>query len=168
MDLYDIQTIISLIVTSVVVGLGIYYPWASKEALIPSLSLLVYYNIFDMIVGLKGYIKNDIATLVHHIFVSCGTFILLHIIQDNYKYDMYRITRWGMIAEVTTWCNNIRILSRHTFLKSTVSFLFGIVFLIGRAIMSIGLYYDMYNNQCNSCIVVYRIVFIFLILDLEI
>jgi hypothetical protein len=147
MELYDIQTVISFIVTSIVVGLGIYYPWASKEALIPSLSLLVCYNIVDMIIGFKGYIKNDIATLFHHIVVLSGTYTILHIIQNNYTHDMYRLTRWGMIAEVTSWCNNIRILTRNTPFKSIISFLFGIVFLIGRAVMSIGLYYDMHNNK---------------------
>ena len=147
MKRYDFQTLISLGVTMCIVNLNIYYPWTSKEALIPSLSLLVFYNLFDMIIGFKVYLKNDKATLFHHIVVGTGTYFLLQLVKDNYTNDLYRIARWGMIAEVTSFCNNIRIILRNTSLKWLTSLIFGIVFLIGRGIMTFGLYYDMQQNS---------------------
>ena len=85
--------------------------------------------------------------LIHHTVVICMMQYLIQLVENNYDYDLYRLARWGMIAEVTSIFNALRYILNKTYFEVFSLYLFGIVFLIGRFIMSFGLYYDMYDNK---------------------
>ena len=146
-NIVETQNYITLFVTVGVIFLNIYYSWASKQAIILTLYILKYYNALDIIINCNHYTKNQISMLIHHTVVICMMQYLIQLVENNYDYDLYRLARWGMIAEVTSIFNALRYILNKTYFEVFSLYLFGIVFLIGRFIMSFGLYYDMYDNK---------------------
>ena len=148
MKLFDFQLILSLAVSSTVVFLNISNPWASKVIMLPTINLLLIYNIVDLILGIKYYIKYDKALFIHHLCAIGITYILSKDFDTIYTFDIYRISRWGLLAEVTTVFNNIRLLTRkNEQLKNITTNIFAGVFVVGRTIMSIGFFVSLYKNQ---------------------
>ena len=148
MNLYDFQTVISMVASSMVLFYNTYqYPWASQEAMVPTAYILMTYNIIDAILGAHQYIRKDPATLLHHICVTGGIYSILDILRYHYDSDIYRLNYWLMMAEVTTVFNNIRILTRKTSIKKYTAGLFAVCFLVGRTSMTVGIYYNLYQNR---------------------
>ena len=76
MKLFDFQLILSLAVSSTVVFLNISNSWASKEAMLPTLNILLVYNIVDLVIGFQQYIKHDKVMFLHHLCTICITCII--------------------------------------------------------------------------------------------
>ncbi len=144
--LMKMQNYVSLCATTSVVFLNIYYSWASKKALILTLYILKYYNVLDTLINFNHYKKTQFSMLVHHVLVIYITCIVIRLVENKYDHDLYRISRWAIIAEFTSVFNALRCIFAHTRFDVFFTYLFGIIFLLGRFIMSVGLYYDMYEN----------------------
>lgn len=148
MNLYIFQTIISLLVSSSVIYTNtIVYDWASYDGIMYTKNVLCMYMIFDTIVGFNHYIKKDIATLLHHFLFILALYILsININSDSYNNDIYRISRWVLLNELSTIVNNIRILLRSTKYEYTGNVIFGLTFITSRTVAVIGSYYELINN----------------------
>lgn len=149
MNLYYIQTYISLIVCSSVLILNtIIYDWASRESTGITLNILLSYMVVDTIIGFKHYIKRDYATLIHHIiftsFIICSKYLIY---KHSYNEPLYKIGRWVLLNEASTFMNNIRILFSRTKYSDICNAVFAIVFLITRSIAVIGSYIELIDND---------------------
>ena len=156
LDTYTIQTIISLINTIYVIGINIYYEWGSYHTLQLIKYPVLIYNIIDIVIGHKYYIKHDKMTLIHHLIIILAS---LYVIFSDTKYLLPIVTiyKWFLYGEVTSMFNNIRIILRNSVYKTITRVLFAVIFIVFRSIMTIGLLYDypIYeNNKIISFIVV--------------
>lgn len=141
------QTIGSLLTTASVVGLNLHLGWASPAAIIPSGYALLSYNVLDTIVGWPYYVSFDRTMLAHHVGAVAGIGTLLHAcVAGGYVADLQRFVAWVLLAEVTTFFNCIRLLTRHTAWRHTTESIFGLVFLVGRAAMTVGCTLALYSN----------------------
>ena len=141
------QTVASLFTTTSIVAMNLHYGWASKAAVIPSGYLLLSYNVVDTAVGGAYYITFDRTMLVHHIASIAAIGVLLQsVIGGGYTVDLQRFVQWVLLAEVTTFFNSIRLLTRKTCCRRITEQLFGAVFIAGRSAMTIGCTQALYNN----------------------
>ena len=145
---HQINGIFSLISTTTMLGLNLYYPWASKDALVPCAYILFAYNFGDLIFSYKRYMKSkNLGFVFHHLMVVIGSIIMHYYLLPNYSHGLYRVIRWLYLAEVSTFFFSIRTLLLGTRYENISTKLFGLSFLIFRSIQTIGFTFELYKNS---------------------
>lgn len=138
---YRVQTAASALATTAVLGVNLYLGWATQIALMHSMWILIGYNVFDSVYGFREYWKHDRIYLLHHACAcSCVAMgaVLLHWGDATTRDSVQRLAAWLLLAEVTTHFNNVRLLTRTTWLRRVTQMLFAAAFLVGRSAMTLG------------------------------
>ena len=144
MNLYFFQTFVSLVVHSAMVGLHLSLGWADVMATYWTGHLIIFYEIFDVMLGWEHYWKRDKLMLVHHGVSLAGAMFLLRYLQHGNDEVVGLVTDifgWFMLSEVTTVFNSVRILSRGcgAWMAIFGRALFAVVFILLRGIQTLGL-----------------------------
>jgi hypothetical protein len=148
MNLWELQTVLALVSSTLATASHLYHPWGSMAALCLSSVNLFCYNLVDTALGWTHYWQKDRVTLVHHGGVTAFSLFVLHFHERlAYPQEIERIVRWGMLAEVTSIFNNLRILARKTVIAKHMQAIFAAVFLLLRTVMTAGCYYDLHQNR---------------------
>ena len=144
-----IQTLLSLVSSGYILYTNlIQYEWCNEYAVTNTLDILLIYMVLDTILGIKYYICNDKSILVHHIIFSLLCLTCKYMISKHgFIYELYSIGRWLLLNEISTFFNNIRILSSKSTISNITLYLFAISFIVFRPISVIGSYYELINNK---------------------
>ena len=149
------QTVTSVLTTATVLGINLNFGWATRAALFPTIWLLLAYNLFDTAVGLRRYMTREPVYLVHHACSVGGALVALRILyfgDARTVVHLERVTRWLLLAEVTTLFNGVRLLARHTMLQRATEIAFGGIFLVGRSAMTLGCLAELRGNASFAAI----------------
>lgn len=154
--LYIFQSWISLLIHSGMIWVNIDMGWASVPALWWTGHMIIFYELFDVMLGWEGYLKNDRLMLVHHGVALVGGMLLLTFIGDsgddvhdnNFKLATLDTAKWMLLSEMTTIFNSVRIITSHhgKLLAKVFKFnvalvfrgLFAIAFIVLRSVQTIG------------------------------
>ena len=157
-SLYIFQTWVSLVIHSAMVWVNFDMGWASVPALWWTGHMVIFYELFDLMIGWEGYFKKDRLMLAHHGVALVGAMLMLTFIggdggdDGDGGGDMKLVTldtlKWMLLSEVTTVFNSVRIISAHygKFLARIFRFnvalvfrgLFALVFIALRSVQTVG------------------------------
>ena len=126
----------------------------NKTALWWTGHLIIYYEVFDLMVGWEAYWVRDKMMILHHLVTACGGWILLDCLGSEDK-EVVNIVRsvmcWAMLSEVTTVFNALRIVTGAwgSYVKFVTETLFAGVFCSLRTIQTVGMAWSLVTYWSN-------------------
>lgn len=142
--LYIFQTCVSLFIHSSMVWLNLHLGWASVEALHLTGHLIIFYEMFDLMIGWERYMKKDKLMIFHHIVALSSGITMMHFLgsEDEEVVKMVQmLLYYGLLSEVTTIFNALRLLVRNC--GNTVVLVsravFAVVFCTLRSVQTVGM-----------------------------
>lgn len=153
-SLYIFQSWVSLFVHSAMVWINWSLGWAGVDALWYTGHMIMFYEMFDLFVGWRGYWERDRLMLVHHAVTWAAGWTLLYFLGSDEEEIVMAVRDtmyWGLLSEVTTVFNAARIIANGwgESVGIIMRGVFAVVFCALRGVQTIGMGLEIWNYWHN-------------------